>query len=343
MTESSKQVVVYLIGGAKAPESTLFFGADPVSIQENRVKTYLKANPHLEVVQTFTETPMHTRQRHRWPALTEAVDYCLANQSHLIIGELKNLTRNEAFTHQILRLIGEERTDQEASADQFKGEFYCCDQPFVSVENFLVLTQHAKEQRKLHGQLIKEGLSKTQLKSGNPHASEIIAQVNRPKMDNAIVFALLLQPVIAEYESRGYSQRKMVTALNEEGFTAPEGGHWVLSQFQKVLERVHLNEIALRCEKYLLEYRARGLNDIDIAVKLNEYGIPGPKGESWDPDWVAKVSDRIHQIHDIIRFNEFVLALSPILSAYHIEEINESILMDAIRKTGVEPPNALID
>lgn len=343
MTEVSKPYVAYKIATLQSPQSTLFFGADPLRMQENRIETYLKANPTVQVIKTFTEAPSHTRQRHRWPALAEAIDYCLAHQAHLMIGELKNLTRNEAFTHQILRLIGEIRTPQEISAEQFKGQIYCCDQPFISVENFLALVQHAKEQRKWHGQLIKEGLSKTTAKSGNPHASEVIAQINRPKIDNAIVFALLLQPVIAEYESRGYSQRKMVTALNEEGFTAPEGGHWVLSQFQKVLERVHLNEMALRTEKTLLELRTRGLSDENIANKLNEYGIPGPKSEAWDVNWVEKVSERIRQIHDILRFNEFLLALSPILSAYHLEDIDESILMDAIRKTGVEPPSALID
>ena len=36
----------------------------------------------------------------------------------------------------------------------------------------------------------------------------------------------------------------MVKYLNDEGFTAPEGGRWVLSQLQKVLERVKLNELA---------------------------------------------------------------------------------------------------
>lgn len=341
--ESLKPCVVYTIATHQSPQSTLLFGANTQRAQEHQIAMLLKAAPEKTVVSIFTEAPSHTRQRHRWPELSHAVDYCLAHQTHLIIGELKNLTRNEAFAHQILRLLGEIRTPEEISADQFKGDLYCCDQPFITGENFLAIVQHNQEQRKLHGQLIKEGLSKTTAKSGNPHAADLIAQVNKPKIDNAIVFALLLQPVINEYEARGYSQRKMVDTLNEEGFTAPEGGHWVLSQFQKVLERVHLNEMAFRCEKQLLEYRGRGLSDIEIANKLNEYGISGPKGARWDADYVLKVSDRIKHIHDILRFNEFVLALSPILSAYHIDDINESILMDAIRETGVEPPSAMID
>lgn len=343
MTESNKSYVVYRIAPAQQPNSALIYGSGTYNHAENRIETFLKAHPEMTVLHTFTESPSHTRQRHRWPALTEAIDYCLEHRAHLIIGELKNLTRNEAFAQEILRLIDTESSQGNTATSPFKGEIVCCDQPFITAENFVALMQHAKEQRKWHGELIKQGLSRTTAKSGNPHASDIIAQVNRPKMDNAIMFALLLQPVITEYESRGYSQRKMVDALNEEGFTAPEGGHWVLSQFQKVLERVHLNEMALRTEKPLLEYRARGMSNNDIVAKLNEYGVPGPKGEAWNSEWVEKVSDRIKHIHDILRFNEFVLALSPILSAYHVDEIDESMLMDAMRKTGVEPPNAHID
>jgi hypothetical protein len=98
-------------------------------------------------------------------------------------------------------------------------------------------------QRKLHGQLIREGLKMTSAKSGNPNAAEVISKVNKPKIDVAIVFADLLQPIIADYKRKGYSQRQMVKTLNEEGFTAPEGGKWVLSQLQKVLDRVRLNEV----------------------------------------------------------------------------------------------------
>lgn len=330
--------VVYTIGVFQAPQGNLLFKAEDAKASSQQLESYLQSHSDINVLERFTEAPSHTRQRNRWPKLTEAVNYCLANQANLIIGELKNLTRNDAFTHQIFRLLGEERESDEVSAENFKGEIYCCDQPFVSGENFKALVAHAKEQRKWHGELIKEGLTRTAAKSGNPHASEIIAHVNKPKIDNAIVFALLLQPVIAEYEGRGYSQRKMVTALNEEGFTAPEGGQWVLSQFQKVLERIHFNEAALGLENTLRDYKKQGLSDEVIVTKLNEYGVTPPKSQGWTLETLEKVSERIKQIHDILRFHEFMLALNPILSSYNIDDINESILMDAIRETGVTPP-----
>ena len=38
----------------------------------------------------------------------------------------------------------------------------------------------------------------TSAKSGNPNAAEVISKVNKPKIDTAIVFAFLLEPIIIE-------------------------------------------------------------------------------------------------------------------------------------------------
>lgn len=338
VTDLRKRCVVYTIRLPSELQGALLFRSAPDGDANTLLEGFLKENPDLMVLETFTESAHSNRQRNRWPKLKEAVDYCLANKTHLIITTLKNLTRNDAFTHQIFRLLGEEHNKNDINPEEFVGEIFCCDQPFVSKDNFKALVAHAKEQRKWHGELIKEGLHRTAAKSGNPHAAEVIAQVNRPKIDNAIVFALLLQPVIAEYESRGYSQRKMVTMLNEEGYTAPEGGEWVLSQFQKVLERIHINEAALQCEKSLENYEKEGLSPEEIVSKLNRYGAPPPKGQTWTLEIFEKVSERIKQIHDILRFHEFMLALNPILSAYNADDLDETLLMDAMEKTGVTPP-----
>ncbi len=317
--------VVYLIAPMRT-QGTMLFSQGGISPQEKRINEFKQQHPNATIIKTFTESNEQSRPRHRWPALEDAISFCLANQATLIIAELRNLTSNDTFTKHIQQLL------------ESHGNIYCCDQPLVTKESFAAVAEHAKQQKILHGQLIKAGLSRTTAKSGNPHASDVITKVNKPKIDNAIVFALMLQPIISDYESRGLSQRRMVTTLNDEGFTAPEGGHWVLSQLQKVIERIRMNEAALSVEQRFLEYRARHYDNATIADMLNNLPIAPPKGKAWDEQLVEKVDERIKQIHDIVRFNEFVIELMPILEKYHVDELTPEILMNEIQTLGITPP-----
>lgn len=331
--------VAYIINSARSHGTAqMLFSNQSLALQEKRIQEYLASQSGSTLLKTFVESGDNQKHRHRWPELEAAVNYCLAHRANLIIAEIKNLTNNETFAKQIMRLIGHARHHTEISPELFSGEFFCCDQPFIQRENFIALVEHAKKQRELHGQLIKAGLSRTTAKSGNPHASDVIVKVNKPKIDNAIVFALMLQPVINSYRAQGYSQRRMVTALNEEGFTAPEGGHWVLSQLQKVLDRIKMNESALTLEKQFVEYKGRNLNNSAIAEYLNKLGIPSPKGKAWSDEIVENVSERIKQLHDIIRFNDFVIELMPILEKYHIDELTEDVFAHELQQAGIEIP-----
>ncbi|MBN9287032.1 MAG: hypothetical protein BGO43_11645 [Gammaproteobacteria bacterium 39-13] len=332
--------VAYIINPARSSSTPqMLFSNQGLASQEKRIQEYLAAqSEHPTLLKTFIESSdNHQRHRHRWPELESAVTYCLEHKAHLIIAEIRNLTSNDAFAKQILRLIGETRPQDEVSTE-FAAEFFCCDQPFIKKDNFMVLVEHAKKQRELHGQLIKAGLSRTTAKSGNPHASDVIVKVNKPKIDNAIVFALMLQPIISSYRSKGYSQRQMVSALNDEGFTAPEGGHWVLSQLQKVLDRIKMNESALTLEKQFIEYKAKELSSFAIAEHLNKLGVPSPKGKAWTDEIVDNVSERIKQLHDIIRFNDFVIELMPILEKYHIDELTEDAFALELQQAGIVVP-----
>ncbi len=326
MAEDHKPYVAYLIAPMRSQGSVLF-SHQALSQQEKRVQDFAQQNPSAKILKSFIESSELSRPRHRWPALEEAIAFCLENQAKLLIAEIRNLTSNDPFVKLVQRLLDAEH-----------GDIYCCDQPFVTRESFAALAEHAKQQKKLHGELIKAGLSRTTAKSGNPHASDVITKVNKPKIDNAIVYALMLQPIISDYLARGYSQRKMVMALNEEGFTAPEGGHWVLSQLQKVIERIRMNETALTLEQRFLEYHARHYDNATIAGMLNNLSIPSPKGKEWDDQLVEKVSERIKQIHEIIRFNDFIIELMPILEKYHIDELTADGLMTEIQAAGVVIP-----
>lgn len=322
----NERYVAYLFLPMQKGSAHHFMSHQSLNLQQNRVQHFLKEHPNAVLLKTFIETG--ESQRHRWPELEAAISYCLTHQAHLILGEIRNLTNNNAFTKQILRLI-----------EQEIGEIHCCDQPFIKNDNFPALVEYAKQQKKLHGELIKAGLSRTTAKSGNPHASDVISKVNKSKIDNAILFSLLLQPIISDYRSQGFSQRKMVNALNEEGFTAPEGGHWVLSQLQKVLDRIKFNETALSLEKKLKEYRENHLDNAGIAEILNRLEIPSPKNKEWNGETVEKIFERIDQIHDIIHFNEFLVALIPILDKYHVDELTEEVFSHEIMTSGIPLPS----
>lgn len=279
--------------------------------QRQAVNEFIDCQPNAEVLETYIESTPNKRASN-WPQLERAIAACKLRNATLVIAELGTLTTNEAFTKQLLDsgLL-----------------FHCCDQPFVNQAILEALYKHAQVQRKVHGRLIREGLKMTSAKSGNPNAAEVISKVNKPKIDVAIVFADLLQPIIADYRRKGYSQRQMVKTLNEEGFTAPEGGKWVLSQLQKVLDRVRLNEIARDVRGLLTEFRAKELSDNQIAEELNSKGVSSLKRTAWDESQVKKLLTRLDQIQDIELINKFALNLIPVLHAYRARGTSNSQIL----------------
>jgi hypothetical protein len=272
------------------------------SQQRLRVREFLssKTNPQIiaEVVE-FVDAKKPSNAS--WPELTKAIALCRNKNAVLVIGEIGNLTNNFAFA--------------EALAES-EITFFCCDLTFLDRENFKVIRQHAQVQRQLHGELIKAGLQQTNAKSGNPNAAEVISKVNKPKIDTAIVFACLLHPIIADYRRKGCSQRQMVKMLNDEGFTAPEGGKWVLSQLQKVLDRVRLNELAFEHRDLVTELLAKNYTETQISEEFNNLGISSLKRGAWDETQVKKLINRLEQIQDIESINQFVLNLLPIIHSY---------------------------
>lgn len=105
----------------------------------------------------------------------------------------------------------------------------------------------------------------------------------------------------------------MVKTLNEEGFTAPEGGQWVLSQLQKVLDRIRLNRIASQCESFLEECQNQLFSSTQIIEALHQKGIPGLKRSAWDIEQLKKLSVRIQQIKEMTLINQFLIDLLPLL------------------------------
>lgn len=286
----------------------------------NRVLEFLNAlQPPREVVGHYTEM-LENRRNAKWPELQKALETCRQKGASLLITELGMLASNESFTQCLL-------------ASNIA--FHCLDQPFVNQTILEALSQHAKVQKNLHGQLIREGLKMTTAKSGNPNAAAVISKVNKPKIDTAIVFAFLLQLIIQDYRRKGYSQRHMVKTLNEEGFTAPEGGKWVLSQLQKVLDRVRLNEIATEVKNLSTEWDKNALTPLEIAEALNATTITPLKPPHWDESQVKKLQDRIKQIKDITLINGFVLEALPRLREYQNKGLSSGQMIEELVQAGM--------
>ncbi len=286
--------------------------------QRQAVNEFIDSQQDAKEFKTFIEMP--ERKSSKWVQLIEAIESCKTNNATLVIAELGTLTNNETFSQLLL---------------DSGIQFYCCDQPFVNHIILEALHKHAQVQRKLHGQLIREGLKMTSAKSGNPNAAEVISKVNKPKIDVAIVFADLLQPIIATYKRKGFSQRQMVKTLNEEGFTAPEGGKWVLSQLQKVLDRVRLNEVSRELRNSTEQMRAKAYTDQQIAEELNSKGISSLKRTSWDETQVKKLISRLDQIRDIEMINKFVLDLLPLLHEYRNRGLSAIDILSEFDKAGL--------
>lgn len=253
-----------------------------------------------KIIDTFVEILKNNRN-YKWSILQKAIASCKEHQATLLIAELGTLTNKENFVNILLNA---------------GIKFYCIDQPFVDHGILEALHKHSKIQKKQHGELIKKGLEKTLAKSGNPNAAMVIGEVNKPKIDAAIVFAFLLQPIVANYKEKGFSQRQMVKTLNEEGFTAPEGGKWVLSQLQKVLDRVKINEIAMKIKPVIEPLLQQNQNNIQIAEELNKQQITSIKAKLWDEEQVKKILFRLEQIADIENTNNFIINLLPTLHKF---------------------------
>ncbi len=275
--------------------------------------------PRGELVGTYTEI-LENKRNAKWPELQKALDSCRQKGASLLIVELGTLASNESFTQALL------------SANV---AFHCLDQPFVNQTILEALSKHAKVQKNLHGQLIREGLKMTSAKSGNPNAAEVISKVNKPKIDTAIVFAFLLQLIIHDYRRKGFSQRHMVKTLNEEGFTAPEGGKWVLSQLQKVLDRVRLNEIATELKPLSVEWEANALQPAAIAETLNAQNITPLKPPRWDEPQVKKLQDRLQQIKEITLINGFVLEVLPLLHEFQRRDLAPKEMLQELHQSGI--------
>lgn len=283
----------------------------------------------LSFVAEYVE-PRDKRQK-KFPELEKALLACREHNACLLIARLENLTRFDAFIEALLH------TDI---------DFICIDQPTVTHDTLPAVVEYVRQLRMLHSARIRRGLEETVArlgtKLGSPKCMKEIVKVNKPKSESAIMFALILAPIIATYRRKGFSQRKMVDSLNHEGFTAPEGGHWVLSQLQKVLERIELNNVALNSAEPLREFSTQNHTDEQIIQGLTAIPIRAPGGGVWDSTKLVQVRERIELIKEIGDFNRFIVEVYP--QMVELEQLGRSAqdVANAFNQKGIKVPDRVL-
>ena len=283
---------------------------------------------HEKNVQVLAEYTDHIdKKRKHFPQLELAVQQCLQTNARLIIARLHNLTTSDAFTQILLNN---------------KVNFICLDRPTINPYTLAAVTEEIIQRRKEHSAKIREGLEHTTAQLGNPNALQEIIKVNRPKTENAIMFALILLPIISTYRRQGYSQRKMVDALNNEGFAAPEGGKWVLSQLQKVLERVDLNIITLNAASALDDCANKKYTPEQTIKVLNAMGVRSPQRGGWDFDQLREVQERLELVKEIGSFNEFVLEIYPQILDLEEKGISDDDIAKGLNEKHVAIPERVL-
>lgn len=241
--------------------------------QQKEVDLFFEQHLELYPIKKFIESSYN----HPSPILQEAVEYCLQHQSHMVLPLVKPLLHNRFFSKAISRLIQQQK-------------LFCIDQPCINEKNFQTIIENT--------QPIKTSVKKRSAR-GNPHAKKLINKINQSKIKKAVLYSLLFEPIVTHYQHLGYSQRKLLKTLNQEGFFAPEGGHWVLSQLQKVLARIQFNHFSLSIEKKLRAYEEKGYTYTHIANLLNQEHVPSHPTFDWSAETVEKIMERLEMIKEI--------------------------------------------
>lgn len=288
-----------------------------------QVETFINSDEDNQLCDAFYEDGPFKKNRTHWPALEAAMNACIQHQAILLLSQFKKVITNKAFTERLLMFTGKHPRQVEIAYQWTYGDVRCFDYPTLTRENLSHLITQTCQQRHFHRERILKGLSRASAKrSGNPNALKIINLVNLPKINNAIIFALHLAPLVDELQAQGLSQRKMVAYLNAQKITAPEGGKWVLSQLQKVLERIKINQLAMAYETQFKSFLEQDLTHKDIAQILTNKHIPCPKKQGWDEALIGQMVQRMTQFDLFLSLSHFIVTLSDFIPLKNLPNLS---------------------
>lgn len=245
-----------------------------------------------------------------WQKLQEAIDLCRKTKAYLLIAELGSKSQNESFT----KMLCSSEVD-----------FVCCDQPFVNKEIIQALSKHGAIQKKIQESTMENTIKTT--KVGNPNAAKLINKLNQPKVHAAIVYASFLQILQPGFKKNKLSQRKIVSFLNDNQFFAPEGGKWVLSQLQKVIDRSEWNDKAIEIKELFNDLKNNGTTYEKICEELNYQKIKSTKNTNWDAKNIKILEERISTLNRISAINEAIILVNEIIEIFNDEKLNPQDLI----------------
>ena len=152
----------------------------------------------------------------------------------LIVAELSRLARSMRETLNLMHLLTRKRVAVHLIKENIRtnGESSAVTEMLMANLSFA-----AQMERELISQRTRAALAQRKavgVKLGNPRLAELHGRLKQA----ADAKAKEVRPLIDELFGQGLSQRKVVAALNERGFTAPRGNAWSLVQLQKVIRRL---------------------------------------------------------------------------------------------------------
>lgn len=166
------------------------------------------------------------------PQLSAALVACRKQGATLIIAKLDRLARNVHFVSGLM---------------ESKVRFVACDMPEANELTIHIMAAFAEHEAKRISQRTKDALAIVKARGivlGKAGAANLRPNLEARKQ-SADAFAKKLQPLFDGMKLRGHTQRTMVEELNSVGIPAPKGGVWMLSQVQRVIQRIRNSQRAI--------------------------------------------------------------------------------------------------
>lgn len=221
MTQRTQPAVAYYrVSTQKQGQSGLGLEA-----QQASVTAYAQAHG-MSIVQTFTEVETGTRKRRR-PELEAALEVARREGAVLLIAKLDRLSRNLAFTANLLESGVDFRAVDMPNADRMTLQMFAV----VAEKEAELISRRTREAlaaRKARGLPLGNSSNLTpEARAKGPQAQREAA---RTATQQAGAFAQTLR-------AQGLALGKIATTLNGAGFRTRRGTLWTATQVKRVLDR----------------------------------------------------------------------------------------------------------
>lgn len=193
--------------------------------QRETVRQFLSNGGELVGEFVEVETGKGANALAKRPQLAAALALCKKTGAKLLIAKLDRLARNVHFVSGLM---------------ESKVKFVACDMPEANDLTIHVMAAFAEHEAKRISQRTKEGLAAAKARGvvlGAAGTGNLRRHVSA-RRELAHENARRLMPVLEGFKAQGFTQRRMIDALNSSGITTAKGGRWSLVQLQRVLARL---------------------------------------------------------------------------------------------------------